>query len=218
MYANGRGILKDYKEAVKWYRLAAEQGNAEAQINLDLLLKKTENTEAQNNLDLLLEKKGDSADQVINGHDVSNLFDLNKEPYSFDKDHNEFIPEYGSMIYTVWDSNKSFIYVGICGLEGERNPRNRITQHRSGRRSGDQFCTYIQDFYVLPDILNNGTYEPRKKWLDDKTKNYIRERLFYRFVVIEEITRTEVVSIENRIREGVFGFPPPALNGIPDSW
>jgi len=59
MYANGRGILKDYEEAVKWYRLAAEQGNAEAQINLDLLLKETENTEAQNNLDLLLEKKGD---------------------------------------------------------------------------------------------------------------------------------------------------------------
>ena len=65
MYANGRGVLKDYKEAVKWYQLAGEQGNAEAQINLDLLLKETENTEAQNNLDLLLEKKGDSAAQSI---------------------------------------------------------------------------------------------------------------------------------------------------------
>jgi len=57
MNANGRGVSKDYKEAIKWYRLAGEQGNAEAQINLDLLLKETENTEAQNNLDLLLEKK-----------------------------------------------------------------------------------------------------------------------------------------------------------------
>jgi len=26
MYANGEGVLQDYKEAVKWYRLAAEQG------------------------------------------------------------------------------------------------------------------------------------------------------------------------------------------------
>ena len=28
MYDNGRGVLQDYKEAVKWYRLAAEQGDA----------------------------------------------------------------------------------------------------------------------------------------------------------------------------------------------
>ena len=36
-YANGRGVRKNYKEAVKWYRKAAEQGNAEAQNNLGLM-------------------------------------------------------------------------------------------------------------------------------------------------------------------------------------
>jgi TPR repeat protein len=35
-YANGEGVPKDYKEAVKWYRLAAEQGDAFAQFNLGL--------------------------------------------------------------------------------------------------------------------------------------------------------------------------------------
>ena len=34
MYENGKGVRKDYAEAVKWYRKAAEQGNAEAQYNL----------------------------------------------------------------------------------------------------------------------------------------------------------------------------------------
>jgi hypothetical protein len=34
MYANGRGVEKDYVEAVKWYRKAAEQGDAKAQLNL----------------------------------------------------------------------------------------------------------------------------------------------------------------------------------------
>ena len=34
MYSNGRGVLKDDAEAVRWYRLAAEQGNAIAQFNL----------------------------------------------------------------------------------------------------------------------------------------------------------------------------------------
>ena len=33
-YYFGRGVSKDYAEAVKWYRQAAEQGNAEAQIRL----------------------------------------------------------------------------------------------------------------------------------------------------------------------------------------
>ena len=33
-YDNGRGVAKDYVEAVKWYRQAAEQGHPEAQFNL----------------------------------------------------------------------------------------------------------------------------------------------------------------------------------------
>ena len=31
MYFGGEGVPKDYTEAVKWFRKAAEQGNAEAQ-------------------------------------------------------------------------------------------------------------------------------------------------------------------------------------------
>jgi len=34
MYSNGLGVLQDNKEAVKWYRLSAEQGDAIAQCNL----------------------------------------------------------------------------------------------------------------------------------------------------------------------------------------
>jgi TPR repeat protein len=34
MYEKGQGVSQDYKTAVKWYRLAAEQGNVDAQSNL----------------------------------------------------------------------------------------------------------------------------------------------------------------------------------------
>ena len=34
MYANGQGVPEDYVEAVKWYRKAADQGDASAQYNL----------------------------------------------------------------------------------------------------------------------------------------------------------------------------------------
>ena len=37
MYANGRGVPKDYTEARKWYRKAADQGHAEAQYKLGLM-------------------------------------------------------------------------------------------------------------------------------------------------------------------------------------
>ena len=37
MYEEGKGVTRDYKEAVKWYRLAAEQGYATAQNNLGVM-------------------------------------------------------------------------------------------------------------------------------------------------------------------------------------
>ena len=37
MYRNGRGVLKDYKEALKWYRKAANQGYASGQTNLGFM-------------------------------------------------------------------------------------------------------------------------------------------------------------------------------------
>jgi TPR repeat protein len=37
LYGAGRGVTQDYKEAVKWYRLSAEQGNAEAQLYLAIM-------------------------------------------------------------------------------------------------------------------------------------------------------------------------------------
>jgi TPR repeat protein len=37
MYATGEGVPQDDAEAVKWYRLAAEQGDALAQSNLGVM-------------------------------------------------------------------------------------------------------------------------------------------------------------------------------------
>ena len=37
MYDKGEGVPQDYKEAVKWYTKAAEQGDVDAQYNLGLM-------------------------------------------------------------------------------------------------------------------------------------------------------------------------------------
>jgi TPR repeat protein len=40
MYADGEGVRQDFTEAVKWWRLAADQGHAGAQYNLGLMYEK----------------------------------------------------------------------------------------------------------------------------------------------------------------------------------
>ena len=37
MYDNGEGVVRDYVEAVKWYRLAAQQGDVSAQFNVGVM-------------------------------------------------------------------------------------------------------------------------------------------------------------------------------------
>ena len=37
MYEDGQGVPQDYKQAVKWYTKAAEQGDADAQSNLGVM-------------------------------------------------------------------------------------------------------------------------------------------------------------------------------------
>ena len=45
MYEDGNGVSKDFEEAVKWYREAAEQGDAAAQCNLGHIYIRGENVE-----------------------------------------------------------------------------------------------------------------------------------------------------------------------------
>ena len=58
----------------------------------------------------------------------------------------------------------------------------------------------------------------QKGSLDKMTKDYIQKHLSYRFVIIKTIKRKELINVEEKIKRGVFGFPPPVLNGVPDSW
>jgi hypothetical protein len=78
MYREGEGVSKNYEAASKWYQLAAEQGDGDAQFKLGLMYSNGEglshdnkearkwfqlaadqgNTLAQEKLDEILNKKG----------------------------------------------------------------------------------------------------------------------------------------------------------------
>ena len=74
------------------------------------------------------------------------------------------IPRVSAGCYTIWDPEGRFIYAGMAGrsLTSEAvqtavlDPRSQVTglrdrlaNHRAGRRSGDQFCVYVFDRFVL---------------------------------------------------------------------
>jgi hypothetical protein len=89
-----------------------------------------------------------------------------------------------------------------------------MQSHASGRRSGDQFCIYIHDIFVIPGLINTGEYESERGWLDKVTQKYIHDNLRYRFVSFLSDDSDEIVrKLENKIKKGDMGFTPK-INGI----
>jgi hypothetical protein len=154
---------------------------------------------------------------VLDGFDLLALFDTSVSPISFAENPKKYIPSRGSIVYSVWNREGEFIYVGICGLQKSienRNPISRMISHASGRRSGDQFCIYIHDFFVIPDLLKVGKYTPSRGALDKLTKDYIHGNLSYRFVGFQTDDSDQIVrSLERSIQSGAFGLKP-LLNGV----
>jgi len=152
----------------------------------------------------------------IDGHNLSDLFDTHTPPISFSEDPRTHIPKTGSIIYSVWDHDERFIYIGISGLQKpleKRDPLSRMVAHASGNRSGDQFCVYIHDFFVIPELIRTGIYTPSRGELDKLTKYYIHNNLYYRFVSFQSDDSDSVVRrLENKIKRGEVGVMP-LLNG-----
>ena len=149
---------------------------------------------------------------LLDGHNLSPLFDTSVKPVSFAEDPAKHVPNKGSIIYSVWDGKDNFLYIGISGLQrslDKRSPLFRMVSHASGRRSGDQFCVYIHDFFVVPSLINEGTYTPKKGALDRLTRDYIRKNLSYRFLSFQTANSDKIVrDLEEKIRRGELGIKP----------
>jgi hypothetical protein len=155
-------------------------------------------------------------DYFVDGYDLSHLFDSSLGSIEFSEDPRGHIPDNGSIIYSVWDKQQKFIYIGISGLQKsleKRSPLSRMVSHASGRRSGDQFCIYVHDFYVIPKLVEKGMYKPSVGSLDKLTKDFIHTNLSYRFVKFDSDDSDLIVrKLENQIKSGILGFSP-ILNG-----
>lgn len=144
----------------------------------------------------------------------------------------EEVPRVSAGVYTVW-RGEQLLYVGMAGrgltqanIEERRNSEpqrptglfTRLASHASGRRSGDQFCVYVCDRFVIPTLrpdelvaLSHGELK-----LDQHTRDWIRAELQFRFVETED-GRT-AGELEREVQRGCLSCGPPLLNGIDRGW
>ena len=163
-------------------------------------------------------------DRLGSGDD--SLFHLEAGPeYLFREWPNPQVPDVAAGAYSVWEGTR-LIYIGMSGRgltaeDIERRQRSgakkgalfsRLNSHASGRRSGDQFCVYVADRLVLPDldaetIRQIGRGEAS---LDTLVREYIHSRLSYRFVLTRD--GQTAASLERRARGGELNAGSTLLN------
>ena len=100
-------------------------------------------------------------------------------------------------------------HVRVGDIRGATIPRNtphgiyaRLQSHASGRRSGDQFCVYVPDRFVLPILTRDdiaGIVSGRHQ-MDAHVRRYIHEQLLYRYTIVPN--GRAALAIEGRIKSG----------------
>jgi len=134
---------------------------------------------------------------------------------------NENVPQFGAGVYTIWDDDGRFIYVGMSGrgITSDSKPRKsphglytRLRSHSAGRRSGDQFCVYVADRLVLPNLTANDIDDVAsgRHQMDAHTRTYIHEHLGYRFAMIPD--GKGALALEASIKNGALPQGKPLLN------
>lgn len=123
------------------------------------------------------------------------------------------VPVRGAGVYTIWDAEGDLIYVGVAG----RNPdgaglASRLRSHASGRRSGDQFCVYVADHYVLPELSSEQVQAivASRLSMDVLVRERIRRSLSFRVATVQDYAHA--LSVERWIKSGAAGCGPPRLN------
>ena len=139
---------------------------------------------------------------------------------------NPSVPIVAAGVYTVWERGR-LVYVGMSGrglaAEGIGAPDEpakakglwtRLDSHASGRRSGDQFCVYVCDRFVVACLsgqqqaqIGDGVLS-----LDALTRKYIRDHFEYRYVTVGN--GSDAFVLEREVQRGALSVRKPFLNPL----
>lgn len=123
-----------------------------------------------------------------------------------------------SGVYTIWNGD-AFLYVGMAWRHrDEQSPSasgvfGRLASHASGRRSGNQFCIYICDRFVVPELSVDDVTALRRgqRLLDQRTRTFIHEHLTYRVVMTSSGEDARLLEAHVR-RAGLARSGRPEIN------
>jgi hypothetical protein len=90
----------------------------------------------------------------------------------------------------------------------------RLNSHASGRLSGDQFCVYVANRLVIPELRQDQLqkFGSGALKLDALTREYINTHLEYQFKCVE--TGKEALVLELACRRGTIFRVKPLLNPL----
>jgi hypothetical protein len=121
----------------------------------------------------------------------------------------EDLPRTGAGVYTIWSGDGQLVYVGIAGrnITG-KGLHGRLKSHYQGRRSGDQFCVYVSDRYVLPQLTEQerNAVGAGELSMDQKIRDYVRAHLAFRYVEVGDYSTA--MRVENAVKRGALGHAP----------
>lgn len=145
--------------------------------------------------------------------------------HSFGEWPNPKVPHVAAGLYSIWLGDE-FIYVGMSGRglaepdianklsAGEKKKAlfSRLESHASGRRSGDQFCLYICDHFIIPKLSQVELEQVREGSisLDERTRKFIRSELSYRFVEVP--SGSTALKLEAHLKRTGLNGRKPRLN------
>jgi hypothetical protein len=142
---------------------------------------------------------------------------------------NHVVPKITAGVYTIWDRDR-LVYVGMSGraltpegIDAPDEPTKakglwtRLESHASGRRSGDQFCVYVCDRFVVPHLSDEQQTQigVGDLSLDACTRKHIHDQFEYRFVTLR--SGQEAFALERDVQRGALSAGKPFLNPLSGS-
>ena len=142
--------------------------------------------------------------------------------YQFADWPNRDVPLVAAGVYAIWNGDQ-LIYCGMSGRQIELAATQekkkyglvtRLNSHASGRLSGDQFCVYVANRLVIPNLKKDdlGKFATGDLTLDQLTKAYIHEFLDYQYKLVE--SSSEAYAVEVHARKGELFGQKPFLNPL----